>query len=230
MSTHRAVRTDAEEHITPLRDVGSVPDGQHRGPDFQRLIGQAGWWRLTPAIRRRFSEAPQEDAPIRYAGVMQRVNCSAFGWALAQLCRLMGTPFAPFRGADVPVAIVLRHSPDGGIVWERSYRYPRRPPVLVQSVKRTADDGSLLECVAYGFGMRLAVFEANRALHFLSLHYFWRLGRRQIRLPHLLSPGTAHVTHEDLGAGRFRFSMTIHHPLFGLLFEQDGIFHHAGDA
>jgi hypothetical protein len=56
----------------------------------------------------------------------------------------------------------------------------------------------------------------------------WRIGRRQIQLPHFLTPGTAHVIHEDLGHGRFRFSMTIHQRLFGTLFQQRGVFQRQG--
>jgi hypothetical protein len=197
-------------------------------PDFERLVGREGWWRLAPDIRRRFSEHPHEDRPIHYVGVMHRVDASPWGWVLAQLCRLIGTPFAPHCAADVPVTITLRQSPGGRIVWERDYRYPNRPAIRVRSTKCVDADGSLLECVGFGLGMRLAVFEADHALHFLSLHYFCHLGRRRLRLPNLLSPGTAHVVHEDLGQGRFRFTMTIHHRLFGTLFRQDGVFHRQG--
>ncbi|MDB5972801.1 MAG: hypothetical protein JWQ90_5251 [Hydrocarboniphaga sp.] len=192
--------------------------------DFEHLVGPEGWRRLAPDIRQRFTEKPTVRQPIRYLGVMRQVGGSPIGAVLAQCCRLIGTPFAPYRAADVPVAITLRHEPSGGVIWEREYRYLDRPAATVRSTKRVGDDGALLECVGFGLGMRLAVFEANRALHFLSLSYFWRVGRREFRLPALLSPGTAHVIHEDLGAGRFRFSMTIHHPLFGLLFDQNGAF------
>lgn len=196
--------------------------------DFERLVARDGWWRLAPDIRRRFSEKPKPDTPMRYIGVMHRVRCSASGWLFAQCGRLIGTPFAPDRGVDVPVAITLRHDVAGGVIWEREYRYPNGPAVVVSSTKRVDADGALLECVGFGLGMRLAVFEANRALHFLSVRYFWRIGRHQIQLPHLLTPGTAHVIHEDLGRGRFRFTMTIHHRLFGTLFQQDGVFEREG--
>ena len=199
-----------------------------RCPDFERLVGREGWWQLAPDIRHRFAEHPLPDAPIRYSGVMHRVRASMAGWALAQLCRLIGTPFAPHRGRDVPVGITLRRDPAGGIVWEREYRYANRASVVVTSTKRVDANGSLFECVGGGFGMRLAVFEADSALHFLSLHYICRVGSRCFRLPDLLSPGIAHVVHEDLGQGFFRFTMTIHHRLLGTLFQQDGVFHRQG--
>jgi hypothetical protein len=209
-------------------DVAQPLLNPHHHPDFERLVGREGWWRLAPDIRRRFCEYPQADVPIHYIGVMNRVHCSSLGWLFAQACRLIGTPFAPHRGCDVPVAITLRDDSAGGIVWERDYRYANRAAVCVRSTKRVDADGGLLECVSHGLGMRLAVFEADRALHFLSLYYYCHFAGRRLRLPHWLSPGTAHVIHEDLGQGRFRFSMTIHHKLFGTLFQQDGVFERQG--
>lgn len=193
-------------------------------PEFERLVGRAGWQRLAGDIRSRFSEKPKPGRPIRYAGIMQAVQCSWAGWLLAQLCRLIGTPFAPYRGSDVPVRISLRHSTQAdAVIWDREYHYARRAPVLVRSTKVSTPQG-LLECIGHGLGMQLAVFEAKGELHFLSQRYFWRIGRFTLHLPHLLSPGTAHVIHADLGDGRFRFIMRIRHRLLGTVFHQDGIF------
>jgi len=197
-------------------------------PDFAALVGPAGWERLAPAIRRRFTDAPAAGRPIRYQGVMSRVDCSSAGWLLAQACRLIGTPFAPHRGQDVPVTITLRKEPaDGAILWQRDYHYPGRAPIRVRSVKRGTGADGLLECVGAGFAMCLDVSEAGGALHFRCDRYVWRLGRWSVRLPALLSPGVAHVVHEDLGEGRFRFAMTIRHPLLGRLFFQEGVFREA---
>jgi hypothetical protein len=194
-------------------------------PDFAALVGPAGWQRLAPDIRRRFGVAPAAGHAIRYEGVMSRVECSGAGWLLAQACRAIGTPFAPHRGTDVPVAITLCQEPtDGAIIWEREYRYPGQVPIRVRSVKRGTAEGGLLECVGAGFAMCLDVGEEDGALHFRCERYVWRFGRWSVRLPGLLSPGAAHVVHEDLGDGRFRFAMTVRHRLLGLLFYQDGVF------
>lgn len=213
----------------PPAALAPPPPATDTAPDFARLVGHAGWWRLAPDIRRRFSEKPAVATPIRYHGVMQQVWCSPGGYLLAQACRLLGTPFAPWNGRDVPVAIRLHQAADGGITWERVYHYPRRR-VRVWSTKRLAEDGGLLECVGFGLGMRLAVFEVGGALHFMSLRYFWRVGRWLIGLPALLTPGVAHVIHEDLGQGRFRFTMSIRHRLLGTLFRQSGVFQREGDG
>jgi hypothetical protein len=161
---------------------------------------------------------------------MHVVHCSWAGFVLAQCARAFGTAFAPWSGKDVPVTIALhpqRTRP--GILWDRFYFYRGSGPVLVRSTKALAADGVLTECVGGGFGMRLDVYEENRALHFRSTRYFWRLGRWEIALPHFVTPGIAHVVHSDLGAGCFRFEMTISHPWLGTLFHQDGVFHAEGE-
>jgi hypothetical protein len=206
------------------------PDSQHvhsgEGVDFAQLVGPEAWWRLVPAIRRRFAEKALPQRPILYSGVMQKVECSAIGRLVAMLCIPLGRPFAPHHAGGVPVRIILRYRSATEVVWEREYRYPGRLPARVRSIKRV-ERGGLIECVA-GLGMRLSVFEAGGALHFLSLRYFCTLFGRRVWLPALLTPGTAHVVHADLGGGAFRFTMTFHHPLFGTLFHQDGIFRRDG--
>jgi hypothetical protein len=72
--------------------------------------------------------------------------------------------------------------------------------------------------------MRLALSEEAGALHFRSQGYRWQWRGLRVPLPAWLSPGDAHVVHEDLGEGRFRFAMIIRHALLGTLFHQDGIF------
>jgi hypothetical protein len=214
-----------------MLDLASPPKSALAGlnPDFKSLLDNAGWLRLRPDIRRRFSAPPDAGREIRYSGVMQAVEASLAGRILVQLCRVFGTPFAPFRGRNVPVDIVLRsREGDGAIQWEREYRFHDRTPIKVSSFKTKSAEGDLREWVDGGFGMSLDVYEEDEALHFRSRRYFWRHGRLQIALPAFLTPGTVHVVHEDIGGGRFRFVMTVVHGLFGQLFFQTGEFSPAG--
>jgi len=206
----------------------SVEAAEH--VDFSRLVGAAGWSRLPEAVRRRFARAPAKGEVVRYRGSMVVVEQSWWGFLLAQACRLIGAPFAPYGGCDLPVTIALRGEADGGVAWEREYRYPGGRTATVRSVKRVDSDGGLLECVGGGFGMKLDVCERRGALHFISRGYFWRLGPLRLPLPHLLSPGVARVTHADLGGRAFRFEMTVEHAWLGLLFRQDGVFRSEGDC
>ncbi len=198
--------------------------------DVARALGRDAWLRLPSAVRRRFSGSKRPDKPQRYRGTMARVECSRLGWLLAQAARLIGTPLAPFAGSDVPVSVVVTAQPGGaGECWERTYAFPGRREIKVTSYKRIEADGGFVECVGGGFGMRLRLTERKGTLNFESTSYFWQVGRLRLPWPTLLSPGTAHVVHGDLGKGLFRFIITITHPLLGQMFHQDGVFHEEGE-
>jgi hypothetical protein len=189
--------------------------------DFAALLGPAAWARLPASVQSRFA-VHSTAATITYCGAMQ-VRASLAGRLLAQACRLIGTPLAPWTGEDVPVEVAVY--PDrGALVWDRTYRFAGRPPVMVSSRKIAAADGGLLEAVRGGLGMALTVTEEAGALHFRSRFYFLTLGSMRLAIPSLLTPGVAHVIHRDLGDGRFRFTLGFVHPWLGETMFQDGEF------
>lgn len=189
--------------------------------DLRRIVGETGWANLPLAVRARFG-VHAGGAVIRYPGTMV-VRANRAGRWLAQACRLIGTPLAPWTGEAVAVDVAVRR--DGAaMVWDRIYKFADRPPVLVSSRKMAAPDGGLMEIAHGGLGMTLDVTEEAGALHFRSTGYFWRVLGLRLPIPPLLTPGRAHVLHEDLGAGRFRFALTFRHPLLGETFFQDGVF------
>jgi hypothetical protein len=197
-------------------------------PTFRRLLGEAAWQRLNPNVRARFAVKPQAGQVFAFAGVMGVVRRSWFGWLLGHICRLIGTPVAPQQGRDVPTVVSIYRSRGGdGIVWERRYRFCGRAPVVVSSTKRPDLPDGLLECASRGFAMRLRLFERDGAIHFASTGYCLEIGRWRLPIPHLLTPGDAHVVHSDEGNGWFRFTMRFRHRLFGETYFQDGLFHQA---
>lgn len=194
-----------------------------RHPDFRGLLGEAAWGRLPAAVRARFSDETQAPVATIYRGVA-KVDASPGGRALAHLCRLIGTPVAPFVGKEVPMTVRVFAAHDG-VVWERHYEFPGGRPVVVRSTKQLGADGLLVESLNAGLHMRLRVFEQQGQLHFKSTGYFFRAGALRFDLPQWFLPGVTHVVHEDLGGGSFRFSMTTDHRWFGRMFHQDGVFH-----
>ena len=215
---------------SPSRGEGEgTPPVLQPDPSFQHLLGDLAWRRLAPAVRERFRWKPASGAEIRYAGEMALVRSSAMGWVLAQLCRLIGTPLAPHRGQNIPVSVTLSLDTDGtGVVWRRVYRFPNRRAIACVSIKRSTVADSLIECVGGGVGMWLRLSERDGALHFRSIGYFWALGRWRVAIPDWLTPGALHVTHCDEGQGRFRFRISVIHPLLGETFFQDGVFSSEG--
>ncbi len=190
--------------------------------DYARLLGQAAWLRLPVAVRARF--AADRVGEVTYVGRMGTVAASPLGRALATLGRLAGEPLATRTGIDVPAHVRVYHERGGGTVWERAYHFAGQPTRLVRSAKRLDRDGTLLECLGAGLHMRLALAENDGALEFRSTGYFWRVLGLRVPLPRRWLPGETLVTHHDEGGGRFRFTLTIHHPLFGRIVHQDGVF------
>ena len=200
------------------------PHHAHKG-DIERAMGSEAWSRLPPAVRDRFCETTAMHRDHHYAGVMSKVQYSAFGWVMIQLCRLIGTPFATGYGTDVPTVVDVHPNADRtGICWDRTYRFAEKNPVTVSSTKILAPYGKLLECVGRGFGMVLDVYEQDEVLVFESRRFFAELFGHRFYLPTLLSPGSAVVTHTDLGGDNFQFEMTFKHPILGLLVYQIGTF------
>lgn len=190
---------------------------------LKRLLGRE-FYRLHPAVQARFSADPGPDETITYEGEMETVHCSPAGWLFAQATRLIGNPLAAHRGRNVPMTVRLFPRPDGGVDWQRTYRFAGRPPFVVTSAKTHGAKAGLYEMVGFGFGMRLDVSARNGELHFVSRRYIWRLGGVEIPLPHVVSPGATHVIHADLGGGDFRFTITMDHPWLGRTFFQTGRF------
>ena len=190
---------------------------------FRQLLGKVAWQRLHPEVRRRFGV--EAEATHHYAGFMSELRLSRLGWLLAQACRLIGTPLAPYRGRGVPVlARVHRDGRRGGTAWERFYCYPGRQPIRVSSTKVYDEAAGLMEVVVGGLGMYLGLSERGGAICFESRGYFWQAFGQRLPLPNLLSPGRTLVSHAEAGGGFFRFTLEIIHPVFGETVFQTGLF------
>jgi len=210
---------------TALVEIGSPAVATARSarsslPDFEQMLGHAAWSRLPPAVRARFDANAHAHGATVYLGATT-VRASLTGRMFAHLCRLVGTPVAPFVGDDVPLRVRVYRTGEG-IVWERHYQF-EHGDCVVTSTKQSEGD-ALVEKLGAGLHMKLRVFEDAGALHFVSEGYFFRAARLRLDLPDWFLPGGTHVTHEDLGNDRFRFTMRTHHRWFGELYFQDGIF------
>jgi len=210
----------------PLRGRVVARRAHDATPDIARLVGAAGWARLAPDIRRRFAAGHADAAPI-YRGRLD-MSCSRVGFVFALLSRLFGAPLPALRAASVPAEVRVLERAGGGVVWERWLG----AGLCVRSTKRCDPDGGLVEQTDGGIGMHLAVFEEAGALVFESRGYFLDFGRGwRVTVPALLTPGRCRVTHAPEGpdAARFRFTMTMVHPLWGRTFHQTGVFEDPAD-
>ncbi len=206
----------------PVKPVNDNQKEAKHG-DFRPLVGGGGWQALKAGIRERFDDMAAHPRHIRYLGTME-VERSKIGWMFAFICKLFGSPLAPYKGSDVPVAVNVFPVESGGVCWQRVYDFRHKGKVTVQSVKIVDEKRGLLECVGRGLGMRLRVFEKDGALHFKSAHYFLDILGFHLPIPLLITPGKIHVEQIDEPDGFFRFRLKFDHPWFGRTFFQDGVF------
>ena len=189
--------------------------------DLAALVGMAGWSRLPRAVRRRFAAA---HADTVYLGTLD-FECTAIGRCFAALSAMLGGPLTTLRRQAVPTEVRVASNDRGGVVWERRLHVPGRDTArIVRSTKEPGPGGALMERTDGGLAMQLDVFEEDGALVFSSRRYCLVLAGLRLPVPWWLTPGTCRVEHRDLGAGQFRFTLSMVHPWWGRTFHQSGVF------
>jgi len=192
---------------------------------FRALAGEAAWARLPEAVRARFERHIGPAATVLYAGEVVECRMSRCGLLLAQLIRLIGAPLPLSRDTLVPAVVaVTEDSAAGGQFWTRLYGRRRGVPQVIRSSKCFAGPTGLEEHIGRGIGIALRIEVEDGALHFLSDHYFLKLGQIRLRLPRWLSPGRMRVSHIDCGHGSFAFVLSLAHPRLGELVRQTAMF------
>lgn len=124
---------------------------------FRALLGEEGWARLTPAIRRRFGKRLSGGASVTYQGQVVEMRMNFAGWCIAQLVRLVGSPL-PYdmsSAGEAAVVVVTEDPQSDGQFWVRQYGRAKGFPQVVHSSKRFAGPTGLEEYVGYGIGMLL---------------------------------------------------------------------------
>ena len=219
----------AETNVIPLRRRALRPPDPIADLRFRALAGEERWALLPLAVRVRFEHHIGPGATILYAGEVLECRMSRSGRLLAQLVRLIGAPLPLTRDTLVPAVVsVTEDAATGGQFWTRVYGRRRGFPQVIRSTKCFAGPTGLEEHIGRGIGIALSLSVEDGALHFLSDHYFLKLGRLRLRLPRWLSPGRMRVSHVDCGDGAFAFVLSLVHPLLGELVRQTAMFEERG--
>lgn len=192
---------------------------------FRLLLGEAAWAALPEASRARFGKRVADCRSVTYAGETVECRMSLAGRLLAQLARLFGAPLPLSPDVDVPAVVSVTEDPAfEGQFWTRIYGRRRGFPQVIHSSKRFCGPTGLEEYLGHGFGVALRLEVGGGALHFLSDHYFFAVGRLRLRVPVWLSPGRLRVSHVDCNHGRFAFVLDLRHPLLGPMIRQTAMF------
>jgi len=194
------------------------------GQLIKAAIGE-DWNNLSESIQQRFETNPDTEAPLFYDGTMTEIVTSPAGRVFAFFARLIGAPLLPYSGKNIPIKVKVYSQPDRQDIFkQRTYYFPGRKPVTVHSRMQLNQEDEFLECVGLGLAMQMHIYAEEGALHFESTNYQWEILGIKILLPLFLTPGKTHIKHTDNTDGSFRVCITMRHPMFGVMFLQDGIF------
>lgn len=206
-------------------NTGSAPclgTASLRDERFRALVGHEEWAKLPAAVQRRFSKRVAGGLAIVYRGRVTSVSYSRMGWALAQILRLAGAPLPLSRTPELEsVVTVTEDRASQGQVWTRMFARPRGFPHMIHSVKRFSGVTGVEEVLPLGIVMALRLSVEAGVLCFRSAGYALTAGRWRFALPAFLTPGTLLVTHAEITARTFRFTLTLTHPLLGTLLHQE---------
>lgn len=194
---------------------------------FRNLIGAANWATLPRTVQNRFGHCLNDGASVVYQGKVVAMRMTLAGRVLAHIARLVGGPL-PFDTSsfDQPAIVTVTEDCEGrGQFWVRQYGRAGRFPQVIHSSKRFTGPTGIEEYIGAGIGIALHVNADTTSIQFRSDHYFLQLGRRKLRLPRWLSPGTLTIAHLDREHGKFLFSLSLHSRLFGEIIRQDALFH-----
>ncbi|MEL7257934.1 MAG: DUF4166 domain-containing protein [Pseudomonadota bacterium] len=190
------------------------------------MLSKRNWNALPFRVRARFGKRLSGGESVVYQGKVVAMRMNLMGRLLAQTARLIGGPL-PYDMSSVNQPAVVSVTEDqagSGQFWVRQYGRASGFPQVIHSSKRFAGPTGIEEYIGAGIGMALRVRAGHDRLCFESDHYFLQLGTRKLRLPRWLRPGALTIRHQDLGDGRFLFSLSLQSMLFGELIHQDAIF------
>lgn len=213
--------TQLAEEISP-RMITAHKLGDMR---FRSLLSAEAWGALPPAVRTRFTKCLGAGMSVTYAGTIVASRKNWFGRALTQMLRLVGAPLPIDDEIGAPAVVsVTQDSDNGGQFWTRIYGRKHGFPQVIHSSKRFSGPTGLEEYLGFGLGIALTLRADAQGLHFLSDHYFFKLGRIRLRLPRLLSPGNLTISHIERTLDEFEFRLSLSHPFLGKVIYQSGYF------
>ncbi len=194
-------------------------------PRFRALLNRQDWNALPIQVKRRFSKRLSGTTLATYKGIVTELRMSIAGKLLSQVLRLVGAPLPTCADIGVPSLVcVSEDAKSGGQIWTRIYGKSQGFHQVIQSVKQFSGPTGLDEHIGFGISIALKARVENRALVFTSAAYSLGTKAWRFTLPNWLSPGKLRVEHRDLGQGKFRFSLSLIHPLLGEMLYQSGIY------
>lgn len=193
-------------------------------PVIEKALGER-WNTLDSIIKLHYGLKPGCDTQLHLRGTMREVYHSKIGKLFLLPGRIFGA-LVPHRGREIPTEVRNWTSKEDEVAmyWHRSLFFPDRAPVIFRSRMEHSHGSEIIEYVNYGMGIRLHTFTRNKALHFRSLGYVWKLGPITLSIPNWAILGDAEIIEKAISDKELFVDFNMIHPLFGRTFSYSGTF------
>lgn len=188
-------------------------------PIFQAIFADQ-WEDLPACFKAHYANRPRTRDVVVVEGLMN-ITMNGYMRAFAPLLGLMGM-LTPHEGKDVPVTVRFLSEPDSDdFVFERTFRFPNKKPVLFRSKMHMTKPHEVIELMGPNIGWRCGYYYdpiKGNIYHVVMRHrgYVWRLFGKDIPLPQWIEilVGRGHAYEVETGEDSFAMRMEINHSMF----------------
>jgi hypothetical protein len=189
---------------------------------FQSVFNQQ-WESLPRVIKMRYANRPFSEDIVTVKGHLNVhfSNVMKFFMPILGLFKIL----VPYQGENIPVTVKLRSENNlPGVYFDRTFYFPGKKPYRFCSYMQHIKDNNIVEFIRFGVGLSMKCSYNNKVL-LEHNGYVWKIFGLVIPLPLSFIMGSFYAEEEPISDDSFHLLVRITHPLFGKIFEYNGILH-----
>lgn len=183
----------------------------------------AAWETLPPVFQKRYSNRPFSNDICTVEGKMD-ISFSKVMACLMPLFKLMHV-LVPYQGTNIPVKVDFRSQPDSNAVYlDRLFYFPEKKPYTFNSCMQIMNGDEVIERMAFGMGWKTHYFYDGKKVVMQHKNYILTFLGYNIPIPLEIFVGKGHAEEVMIDDNTYRVTMTMTHPLFGIMYSYTGDF------
>jgi hypothetical protein len=189
---------------------------------FKTIFGSA-WENLPPVFKKRYINRAYSHDITTVEGNMD-IHFSTIMACFVPFFRLFHI-LVPYQGNNIPVTVDFRSEPNSAAVClDRKFYFAEKKPYEFNSRMQIINDNDVIEYMSFGLGWKTHYFYDGKKIVMQHKRFVWKLFGLPIPLPLEIFMGKGHAEEEVINDNTYRVTMTISHPLFGIMYSYSGNF------
>jgi len=189
---------------------------------FKSVFGST-WDKLPPVFQKRYRNRPYSNDITTVEGKMD-IHYSKMMSCLIPFFRLFRV-LVPYKGRNISVKVDFCSQLDSDVVcFRRKFYFPGKPLYEFNSSMHVIKNHDVIERMSFGMSWRMHYFYDGKKVVMQHKAYVWRVFGFNIPMPLGILIGTGHAEEEMIDDNTYKVTMTMSHPLFGILYSYSGRF------